>query len=147
MIGECLPGVPTVSAKRIYITAFDHERLTRLLDRPWPPGHEGYLGALRAEVARAEVVAPRAVPAEVVTMNSTVALVDVDTGEVDEYTLVYPQDADAEAGKVSVMAPLGTAMLGYRVGDTFAWDVPMGRRRWRVERVLYQPEAAGDYHL
>jgi regulator of nucleoside diphosphate kinase len=136
-----------MSGKRIHITQFDHERLARLLEQPWPPGHEGYLGDLRTELARAKVVAPREIPPDVVTMNSTVALVDVDTGEAEQYTLAFPQDADAEIGKISVMAPLGTAVLGYRVGDVFAWDVPMGRRRWRVEEILYQPEAAGDYHL
>lgn len=133
--------------KRIAITGFDRERLLRLLEQPRDPGEAGYLDALRAELGRAEVVEPANVPPDTITMNSVVSLVDADTGEEDTYTLVFPQDADAEAGKVSVMAPLGTAMLGYRVGDVFEWQVPMGKRRWRVARVIYQPEAAGDFHL
>lgn len=133
--------------KQIYITKFDRERLDELLGQPWHSDLDPYLNALRAELERAKVVPPREIPPDVITMNSTASLVDVDSSEVEDYTLVFPKDADTDAGKVSVMAPLGTAMLGYRVGDVFEWDVPMGRRRWRVDRVLYQPEAAGDYHL
>ena len=86
-------------------------------------------------------------PHDVVTMNSRVQLVDLDTGEAMTYTLVFPDDADLRQGKISVLAPIGTAMLGYRVGDTFEWRVPAGLRRLKIEAILYQPEAAGDYHL
>lgn len=133
--------------KQIYITELDFERLGELLRQPWPPDLGRYLDALRAELGRAKVVSPREIPADVITMNSTVSLIDIDNSETEEYTLVFPRDADAESGKISVMAPLGTAMLGYRVGNVFEWDVPMGRKRWRVAKVHYQPEAAGDYHL
>jgi len=136
-----------MSRKQIYITEFDRERLEGLLGQRWHPDLDRYLGALRAELDRAKVVPSRKIPPDVITMNSTASLVDVETSEAEEYTLVFPQDADTDAGKVSVMAPLGTAMLGYRVGDVFEWDMPMGRIRWRVDRVIYQPEAAGDYHL
>jgi regulator of nucleoside diphosphate kinase len=80
-------------------------------------------------------------------MNSRVKLVDLESDETMEYTLVFPQDADLAEGKISVLAPIGTAMLGYRVGDVFSWQVPSGERRIRVEAILYQPEAAGDYDL
>jgi regulator of nucleoside diphosphate kinase len=61
--------------------------------------------------------------------------------------VVFPSEADSEQGKISVLAPVGTALLGYRVGDTVEWVVPGGLRRLKIERILYQPEAAGDYHL
>lgn len=80
-------------------------------------------------------------------MNSTVHLVDLDTQEEMVYTLVFPDQADLALEKISVLAPIGTAMLGYGVGDTFAWQVPDGVRRLLIKDVLYQPEAAGDYHL
>jgi len=80
-------------------------------------------------------------------MNSRVHLVDLDTQEEMVYTLVFPQDAEISQSKISVLAPIGTAMLGYRVGDTFTWQVPDGVRRLQVKKVLYQPEASGDYHL
>ena len=136
-----------MKAKKIYITGYDRERLERLLERPPAEDLIGYLDDLRTELDRAVVVEPVEIPPDVITMNSTVSLVDVDTSEEEEFTLVFPKDADAESGRISVMAPLGTAMLGYRVGDVFEWDVPMGRKHWRVVKAIYQPEAAGDYHL
>lgn len=136
-----------MKAKKIYITEFDRKRLEDLLERSRNSESNGNLDALRAELGRAEVVGPEQIPPDVITMNSTVSLVDITTSEEEEYTLVFPKDADADAGKVSVMAPLGMAMLGFRVGDMFEWDVPMGRRRWRVKKVIYQPEAAGHYDL
>jgi regulator of nucleoside diphosphate kinase len=63
------------------------------------------------------------------------------------YTHVFPSEANFDEGKISVLAPVGTAMLGYRVGDSIEWEVPSGRRRLKVEELLYQPEAAGDYNL
>jgi regulator of nucleoside diphosphate kinase len=80
-------------------------------------------------------------------MNSRVGLVDLDTEEEMVYTLVFPHEADITQSKISVLAPIGTAILGYRVGDTLTWQVPDGMRRLRVKQILYQPEAAGDYHL
>ena len=80
-------------------------------------------------------------------MNSKVCLRDLDTGEELEYTLVFPGDANLEAGKISILAPVGTALIGYRSGDRISWTVPGGIRKLKIIKVLYQPEAAGDYHL
>ena len=74
-------------------------------------------------------------PEDVVTMNSTVRVRDLETGEVDTYTLVYPHEADIEENKLSVLAPVGTALLGYRAGDVVEWPVPAGITRFRVEEV------------
>ena len=93
------------------------------------------------------MVAPTDVPPDVVTMNSRVVLVDLDTREEMVLLLVFPQEADVAQSRISVLAPIGTAMLGYRVGNAFTWQVPDGIRRLRVKQVLYQPEASGDYHL
>ena len=136
-----------MNAKKIYITRYDRERLERLLEQPPDQNPIGYLEDLRTELDRAVEVEPESIPSDVITMNSSVSLVEVDSAEEEAFTLVFPKDADADSGRISVMAPLGTAMLGYRVGDVFEWDVPMGRKRWRVAKVIYQPEAAGDYHL
>lgn len=73
-------------------------------------------------------------------MNSHAELLDLDTNERMEFTLVYPAEAQIEEGKISVLAPLGTAMIGYRVGDEFEWIVPYGQRRFRVTAVEFQPE-------
>lgn len=135
--------------KKIHITELDRRRLLDLILNAQSGGYRGsiYLEKLRGELARAQIVAPREIPSDVITMNSKVALVDLDTQEEEIYTLVYPENANAGEGKISILAPVGTAMLGYRVGDVFEWDVPAGKRRLRVDKILYQPEAAGDYEL
>jgi regulator of nucleoside diphosphate kinase len=132
----------------IFITGQDLERLRALVDKQWATGRDSrYLAKLRGELEKAEVVDPKTVPGDVVTMRSQVELTDLDTGSTVTYTLVFPDEADLNQGKVSVLAPIGTAMLGYRVGDTFEWDVPAGTRRLQVTRIFYQPEAAGDWDL
>jgi len=95
----------------------------------------------------ARVVTPADVPPDVITMNSKARLRDLDTGEEMIFTLVFPGEASIEHDRISVVAPIGTAMLGQRVGDEFEWEVPAGSVRLRVEEMLYQPEAAGDFHL
>ncbi len=87
------------------------------------------------------------IPANVVTMNSRVVLHDLGSGEEKTYTLVFPRNANVDTGAISVLAPVGTAILGYAAGDEIEWRVPSGTRRFRIEEVLYQPEAAGDFHL
>ena len=133
----------------IYITEFDLKRLRKLLeDAQYTEYRKSpYLERLQLEIDRAEVVPPAAIPDDVITMNSTVSIEDLDTGEEETYTLVFPENADMSTGKISILAPIGTAMLGYEVGDSFEWDVPAGTRKLRVKKIIYQPEASGDYHL
>jgi regulator of nucleoside diphosphate kinase len=109
--------------------------------------HREHHERLHEELDRAHVVPATDIPPEVVTMHSRLRLRDLDTGNDLVFTLVFSSDADVDQGKISILAPLGTAVLGYRRGDTFEWHVPGRVRRLRVEEVLYQPEAAGDYHL
>jgi regulator of nucleoside diphosphate kinase len=94
---------------------------------------------------KAHVVDSHEIPPDVITLNSTARLLDIDSGEAMDYTLVFPEDADVSKGKISVLAPIGTGMLGFRVGDVFEWDTPGGKRKMRVEKVIFQPEASGDY--
>jgi regulator of nucleoside diphosphate kinase len=139
-------------AKRgfIYITESDLDRLRKLIsvmsisdtDKT-----QEYLETLENELDQAEIVKPQSVPEDVITMRSKARLLDIDSGKEVVYSLVFPNEADLEKGKISVLAPIGTAMIGYKVGDIIEWEVPAGLRRLRVEEVLYQPEAAGDYHL
>ena len=132
-------------ARTIYITEADMKRLRPLIEQMRSSRDD--LRMLRQELERARVVAPGEVPPDVVTMNSKARVRDVANGEELTYTLVFPDQADIEQGKISVVAPIGTAMLGQRVGDEFEWQVPAGPVRLRIEEVLYQPEAAGHYHL
>jgi len=134
----------------IYITEFDLHRLEKMLEVTGTfTTYRGRsdLKELEEEVSRAQVVDSREVPPTVITMNSRVKLRDLDTGEEMVFTLVFPKEADIDRGRISVISPVGTAILGYTEGDTIEWKVPSGIRRIKIEKVLYQPEAAGDYHL
>ena len=135
--------------RTISITHFDLERLEELLDvaDEFSYRDRSDLENLAEELRRGKLVDSRDVPPNVVTMNSRVRMHDLDSGEEMEYTLVFPKNADVEAGKISVISPLGTAILGYAVGDTVEYEVPAGKRRIRIAAVPYQPEAAGDFHL
>lgn len=139
-----------VRETNIYITRPDHERLRKLIEiarEREGDANRDYLNRLEEELERAEVVAQKDIPPDVITMRSTVSLKDVDTGEKMIYWLGFPTEANYEEGKISVLAPIGTAILGYRRGDVIEWEVPSGVRRLKVEEVLYQPEARGDYQL
>ena len=133
----------------IYITEPDYERLSGLIDRTRERNSvdREYLNKLEAELDRAEIVDPKDIPADVITMRSRVRLKDLVSGESNTYSLVFPTEADFAEGKISVLAPIGTAILGYSLGDTIEWPVPSGLRRLKVEEILYQPESAGDREL
>lgn len=133
----------------IYITEFDLKRLRELLRLAKVSHYRGRddLKKLAEELDRSKVVPPQEIPCDVVTMNSRVRLTDLESGEETTFTLVFPEDADLEQHRISVVAPIGTAMLGYRVGNIFEWQVPEGVRRLQIKEILYQPEASGDYQL
>lgn len=135
--------------REICITENDRKRLTELIRVAHDFGdrirHD--LKGLEEELSKAKVVASQDISADVVTMNSKVVLVDVDTREEMNFKLVFPQNADVDMGFISVLAPIGTAILGYAKGDIVEWPVPSGVRRLQIKDILYQPEAAGDFHL
>ena len=135
--------------REIRITENDRKRLTELIRVAHDFGDQVRhdLKGLEEELGKATVVASQDIPADVVTMNSKVVLVDVDTHEEMDFKLVFPQDADVDMGHISILAPIGTAILGYAKGDTVEWPVPSGMRRLEIRDILYQPEAAGDFHL
>ena len=134
-----------IDTRVIYITEADMKRLRPLIEGM--KNSRDDLRGLQAELEHARVVTPADVPPDVVTMNSKARLRDLDTGEEMIFTLAFPGNASIAHDRISVVAPIGTAMLGHRVGDEFEWEVPAGSVRLRVEEVLYQPEAAGDFHL
>jgi regulator of nucleoside diphosphate kinase len=132
----------------IYITSQDKQRLEELLTEAagFDQRKQGDLKALAEELRRAVIVDPKEVPADVITMNSRAELIDLNSGETVTFSLVFPPQANIDEEKISVLAPIGAGMLGYRVGDEFEWKVPEGVRRMKVTKVHYQPEAAGDFH-
>ncbi len=138
-----------MSQRKIYITDFDKKRLDQMISNhlhAYNPELK-YLTDLQGELNRAEIVSSERIPQDVVTMNSRVTVQDIETGEYSTYTLVFPAAADAAQDKISILAPIGTAIIGYRVGDEVEWKVPAGVRKLKVTEIIYQPEAAGDYHL
>lgn len=130
-----------------FITDLDRRRLGTLIDRSiqLDSFQRRYLSDLEHELERARTIDAADVPPDVVTMNSTVELSDLDTGETTNYTLVYPEEADVLNNRISVLAPVGTAILGYRVGDVVRCPAPEGSVRIRIDNLLYQPERVGDY--
>lgn len=132
---------PADHVSDIHISEIDKARLKSLLAFE----HPSSVYELEHEIERAIVVDPHQVAQDVVTMN-TRARVQLDDDEL-EVSLVYPEDADDRAGKLSVFSDIGTAILGYREGDAFHWRTTHRTRRIRIGKVLYQPEAAGDFHL
>jgi regulator of nucleoside diphosphate kinase len=98
--------------------------------------HTEHIEKLKTELERARIVPEPELPNDVIAMNSTVELEDLEDGEIMTYTLVYPESADAAVGKISILAPLGMAMLGFKVGDKFEWPVPAGTLRLRVRRLV-----------
>jgi regulator of nucleoside diphosphate kinase len=130
------------AAPQIVLSRFDRDRLERLLDKIGPRLD---LEALREEIERAEIVEPEAIPENVVTMNSVVRFVDQESGRESAVKLVFPGHADVESSRISVLAPVGSALLGLSVGDSIDWPLPHGRTlHLCVVAITYQPEAAGD---
>ena len=131
---------------RIILTSLDLDRLEALLDS-LPANAFAGRAELQAELERAEIVAPDKVPPDVVTMNSTVRFTIAETGETFRLTLVYPKDVGGDAGRISVLAPVGSALLGLSVGDEMQWPRPGGGvSTVRVDEVVYQPERSGELH-
>jgi regulator of nucleoside diphosphate kinase len=131
----------------IYITSQDKQRLEDLLMEVEASDlrKHGDLKALTEELHRAVIMEPKDVPGDVITMNSRAEIRDLESGETAAFTLVFPAEANIDEEKISILAPIGAGMLGYRVGDKFEWKVPEGIRRMKVTKIHYQPEAAGDF--
>ncbi|NLJ76665.1 MAG: nucleoside diphosphate kinase regulator [Peptococcaceae bacterium] len=134
-------------SRQIFITEKDKIKLQKLINeaKEFHPSSEVYLNNLEQELDRAQLVDSQKVPHDVITMHSKVLLRDIDSGEEMIYTLVYPNEANIMEDKISVLAPVGTAIIGLREKDAIDWKIPSGMVRLEVKEILYQPEAAGDF--
>ena len=131
---------------KVIISSLDAERLEKLIDALPDTAFPGKKD-LEAELARAQIVAPKDVPPTVVTMNSTVRFAVESSHDEFQLTLVYPKDLDASGEKISILAPVGSALLGLSQGDEIEWPKPGGGvLRVRIKEVVYQPERAGEHH-
>ena len=138
-----------MQANDVYITEFNLQRLKKLIREIQRESHSKEMSVheLENELDRAIVVSPKEVPENVITMNSRVVLRDIDSGKDGVYWLVFPDKADNERNYISVLNPLGKAMIGSRVGDTFIWESPSGAKQVEVLDILYQPERMGNFTL
>ncbi|AIR04299.1 nucleoside diphosphate kinase regulator [Cedecea neteri] len=135
-----------MSRPAIIINELDAERLDRLLEQP-QYAKAPLAEALNAELDRAEMCSPEKMPPDVVSMNSRVEFRDLSNQEVHVRTLVYPANLTDSDNQLSVMASVGAALLGLRVGDTINWTLPNGgQTHLEVLALQYQPEAAGEFH-
>ena len=135
--------------RNIYVTERDKTKLRKLLSTT-----TGFrvrdlktVTDLLDELERAEVINDNNINESVITMNSTVLIEDIDTGKEFTYTIVYPEFANSEDNRISILAPIGTALLGYKIGDRVEWEVPAGKRKLLVKKILFQPEAAKKINI
>ena len=135
-----------MSNEPIALTDRDRDRLVEMVDTMRTRCDRDtaqLLDTLEKEVLRARIVPSEEAEPNVVTMNSKVKFHDIDMGKKLVYTVTWPHLADTEERKVSVLAPIGMALLGTRVGQVIEWQVPMGKRRLKVDKILFQPESKG----
>ena len=139
----------TMTAGTITVTDNDRQRLGTLLQSQLAleMAERRQIDDLDSKLERAQPVSPHQAPPDVVTMNSVVRLRDLETDEAEVYQLVYPEQARIAERRISVLAPVGTAILGHAEGSIVEWPVPGGRCRLRIDEVIYQPERAGEFHL
>ncbi|MDQ9169665.1 nucleoside diphosphate kinase regulator [Oxalobacteraceae bacterium R-40] len=130
----------------IILSSLDLERIEQLLES-LPDSQYSMHASLLEEISRAEVMEPKDIPPTVATMNSTLRFVVEPSSMEVCATLVYPRDANGDQGKISVLAPIGTALLGLSVGECIEWMGPNGDRiSVQLKEILYQPERAGELH-
>lgn len=137
----------------IYISRYDYTKLRLLLSTAlYSRTSNLALRNLRDELDRAVVIDPAAFPADAITMDSTVEFEDLETGEIEAYTITFPERADVDSGRMSILAPIGTALIGYRVGNIVKWSTPGGIRQLKVRRVTpparaHAPATASPSHF
>lgn len=128
----------------LLVTEKDYLRLKSLIEGKGPEEIEN----LEIELDRAQLLADNEVPSDLVTMNSIFRFENMSENKQMIMSIVYPQESNAQENKVSILAPLGSALLGLRVGQEINWQFPDGKtKKLKVLEILYQPEANGDWHL
>lgn len=132
-----------IQQPKLIMSEIDVLRIDRLIEKT--PGLAKQVAHLESELARATVVKPAEIPADVVTMNSRVRFRITESGKEFERTLVYPADAEKTEESISIFAPIGSALVGMRVGETIEWPTKQGQSHVEVIEIVYQPERDGNY--
>lgn len=135
--------------EEIMITELDYVRLCDLVHKVknTKTAEMKNLVVLGSEIKRAKRVDSKKITSEYITMNSVIEVTDMDTNKILNLKLVYPRDADFKKGHISILSPLGSALIGYKVGDTISFEVPKGVKEIKINRILFQPEANGQYDV
>nr|WP_319492584.1 nucleoside diphosphate kinase regulator [uncultured Desulfobacter sp.] len=135
--------------QEILITEFDLNRLERLLDLCWRQNifNEEDLETLQKKISNCLVMQPEFIPNNIITMNSTFTVENEATKEQKTYTLVFPEKADIRGNKISILAPIGIAILGHKVGESIEWIAPSGPKKMTFTKIHYQPETSGQFNL
>lgn len=134
--------------KRMLVTINDYKRIIDLIEfASLKTKIPDLVERILRELKGAQLLPSENISGDVITMNSRVLLTDLSSGRKIGMTVSYPQDADSRQRKVSLFSPIGTALLGCKVGDVASWKMPQGIGMFRVEKVVYQPESSGDFHL
>ena len=135
-----------MKSNSIIVTQLDYQRLRQLVNSGDSRNKSSAenLHRLIMEIEKAKKVKSTRIDSDVVTMNTELEFTDLDNNTTRRLKLVYPQQADISRGCVSILAPIGTALLGYKKGDIVKWDVPSGKKRFLIKEIIYQPEANGE---
>lgn len=134
---------------KLIINRLDHARIKKSISdaKQFRSINSNEAEKLLAELESATIVEPQAIPSDVVTMNSIVKLSFLNSNKQVEFQIVYPEKSNQKVNKISIFSPIATALIGYKVGDEIEWVVPAGLTKLRIDEIVYQPEAAGDYDL
>jgi regulator of nucleoside diphosphate kinase len=134
--------------KRMFVTINDYQRIIGMIEiasmRSKIPDD---VDRLVTNLKCARMLPQENISRDIITMNSSARLTELSSGKEIELTVTYPQESDNLLKRVSVLSPIGVALLGSRVGDIVSWKVPSGIGQFRVDEITYQPEAVGHYHL
>ncbi|MGV3664730.1 MAG: nucleoside diphosphate kinase regulator [Leptospira bouyouniensis] len=134
--------------KKITITNLDYIRLKNMISEYSKRNKtDANIEDLLGEIERAQKVDSKQIPKNVVTMNSIIEIKNLDELEFKEFQLVFPEESNLEQNKISILAPIATACIGYKIGDVIQWNIPNGIHQFQITGINYQPEANGDFHL
>jgi len=135
--------------KMLIINRLDYARIKKCISdaKQFNSISKAEADKLNNELDSAEIVEPDAIPSNVVTMNSIVKLSFLNNNKQVQFQIVYPDQENLKENKISIFSPIATALIGYKVGDEIEWIVPAGLTNIRIDEIIYQPEAAGDFTL
>ncbi len=135
--------------KKLIINKLDFLRIQKCIDEAKivKSISAGEADSLMKELNSAKIVEPEKIPSNVVTMHSIVKISFLNTNKQIQFQIVYPREANLKENKISIFSPVATALIGFQVGDEVEWIVPGGLTKIRVDEIVYQPEAEGDYNL